>query len=239
MTDQLPLFDELVEQPNESSIVPTSGAIVHMDEEADQPTTLGAFRGAGDVAFDSSDLVFPRIRLAQAMTAEVVEGTAKAGQYVLSGMEPLDAITVVPGMFTRRRMLVMQDTDVLCRSNDAVTGVGNPGGSCELCPFSHWTGSQETKDRKPPACTFMYSYIVFVAEWETIGILDFKKTSISAGKVVNTLAARFGLGQFGFQLRAVSQTNANKQKYYVMSAVPAKVAPEVLSTAKQFFTLPA
>ena len=226
------LLDSMVETSENSTDL-----VAQSSEVAEEPTMLGAFSG-GKVNFDSQDLIFPRIRLAQALTAEVTEGTAKAGQYVLTGMEPLDQITVVPGLFARRRMYASSETqDVLCRSSDSLIGTGAPGGECDKCPFSKWTGTSEEHNRKQPICTFMYSYIVFVVELEQIGIVDFRKTSLQAGKVVNTLASRYGLLNFAFTLKAISQTNLQKQRFHIMSVVPAKVDAATLSTAAQFFNM--
>lgn len=225
------LFDSMVENEKKNTdIVPQEA------EEAEAPTQLAAFVGA--VAFDTQDLVFPRVRLAQALTAEVMDGSAKAGQFVITGMPAQDQLTIVPGMFARRRLYANNDTmEVLCRSNDAIVGVGTPGGRCDECPLSHWSGSQEEHNRKPPVCTFMYSYIVFIAEWETVGILDFRKTSLQTGKTVNTMVARYGLGNFAFTLKSLSQMNQQKQRYYVMSVVPTKADEDLLNTASQFFNM--
>lgn len=225
------LFDSLVENENNNTDL-----AIQTTEPAEEQAALANFSGV--VAFDSQDLIFPRIRLAQALTAEVNEGIAKAGQYVISGLPAVDSITCVPGMFARRRLYASSDTmEVLCRSSDAINGVGTPGGKCEECPLSHWSGSQEEHNRKPPVCTFMYSYIVFVAEWETVGILDFRKTSLNTGKTVNTMVARYGLGNFAFVMKSIAQMNQQKQRYYVMSVVPTKADEDLLSTAQQFFQM--
>jgi hypothetical protein len=225
------LFDSLVENENK-----TTDLAIQTSEVAEEQSTLANFSGV--VAFDSQDLIYPRVRLAQALTAEVMDGSAKAGQFVLTGMTPQDSLILVPGMFARRRLYANNDTqDVLCRSSDAVNGVGTPGGRCDDCPLSHWSGSQEEHNRKPPVCTFMYSYIVFIAEWETVGILDFRKTSLQTGKTVNTMAAHHGLGNFAFQLKAISQTNQQKQRYYVMTVLPFKASDDLLDTARQFFQI--
>lgn len=233
------LFDNLVESENRSSLSDTQDV-----EEAEHAMALASFT-AGNLDFDTSELVIPRIRLAQGLTQEVQEGTAKAGQFLITGLPPMDTITVIPGFFARRRLFANAETqEIQCRSADSIVGVGIPGGVCEECPNSKWTGSQEEKNRKGPVCTFMFSYIVFIVEWETLGILDFKKTSLNAGKVVNTMASRFGLlsptnpqAGFAVTLKSNAQTNPQKQRYYVMSVVPAKVDAEVLSTARQFMQL--
>jgi hypothetical protein len=184
--------------------------------------------------FDAEDIMIPRIKLTQALTQEVSDELVKIGCYYTPGYPGLEAINVIPMLFTRRRMYANNDTnEILCRSNDGVDGVGIPGGKCADCPMNHWTGEEGGSNRKPPACTFMYSYIVYVIDWEIVGVVDFKRTSLNAGKIVNSLTQRRGLGTFGVRLSSTKQTNKNKQAYYQMSVVPVEVTEEDLSTASQ------
>jgi hypothetical protein len=124
-------------------------------------------------------------------------------------------------MFARRRIFIDASTqEVVCRSANGVFGVGQPGGACEVCGYAKWTGDQAAGNRRAPLCNFMYSYIVYVKEWQQAAILDFKKTNLPVGKTLNTLVARFGLGQFNVTLQAIAQTNTQKQRYFVMSLIP-------------------
>jgi hypothetical protein len=43
-----------------------------------------------------------------------------------------------------------KSTDPDCRSNDAIIGVGNPGGPCNLCPFAEW--GSDPKGGRGQAC---------------------------------------------------------------------------------------
>ena len=217
----------------ENAVEGNDKGLANVEPELSELAPTAAF--SSNAAFDSGDLVYPRVRLAQSLTLEVQEEQAKAGQFVMTGFEAQDQLTIVPGLFARRRMYMPEGMqDVACRSADGITGVGTPGGLCDACPLNQWTGSVEQNNRKGPACTFMYSYIVFVVEWEAAGILDFRKTSLNAGKTVNTLAMHKGLGNFAFTLKSIAQMNPQKQRFYTMSVVPAKVDADILSTARQF-----
>lgn len=43
-----------------------------------------------------------------------------------------------------------------CRSDDAVTGIGTPGGSCEECPLSSWGPKVNGKSAPPPCKQFTH-----------------------------------------------------------------------------------
>jgi len=181
-------FEGMVEEVEETS-VPKSNLAVY----SDKPT------------MDSNDLFIPRLRLAQGLTKEVQDGEAKPGQWLVLGAEPAAEVTVIPVAMTRRREL--RDPDertVACRSGDSITGVGNPGGECSSCPMNQWTPTKSGKNN-PPACSFLYSYMVWVIEAETMAILEFSRTSITTGKMINTMVAQRGLGTFCAKLTSSSK----------------------------------
>jgi hypothetical protein len=114
-------FDEYVEEgtsPNDETSLAISSPSSGMTAYSNTPV------------IDTSDVFIPRLRLAQALTAEVTNGTAKAGQWVISGEDPMAKPVIVPLLMNRRRELRDPDESrqVMCRSFDSVKGVGNPGG---------------------------------------------------------------------------------------------------------------
>ncbi len=221
------LFDSMT-----TAETPTSTELAVVSE---QPTGIAAFE-EGDIAFDADDISIPRIKLAQALTQEVADGLCSPGEFFTQGFEPMKQLNVVPLAFARRRILIDKDTnEVMCRSGNAVQGVGTPGGTCADCPFNQWTG--QAPNRKAPECAFMYSYVVYVREWEMVGIMDFKRTSINAGKIFNTLTQRNGLANFAMQVSAAAQKNKKGQAYYSINVKPTETNAEELSTAKELFSL--
>lgn len=183
---------------------------------------------------DSSDVFIPKLRLAQGLTNEVQDGLARPGQWLMTGEDPFDEPIIVPLLMNRRRELRDDDDNrqVLCRSLDSLHGVGDPGGDCSTCPMAKWTqGRGKNSKNSPPACTFIYSYIVYSVEAESLAILEFYRTSIPAGKMMNTIIMQKGLGNFGIKLTA-SGSKGPKGTYYSPTVTPAKLSEAILKKAR-------
>lgn len=184
-----------------------------------EPTGVSAFSDDTSL-FSTADMAPPMLRLAQALTPEVVDGDAKAGQWLITGKDPVDEVHVVPLAFAKRRVLRDEDTgEMLCSSDDAKIGTGDPGGSCEDCPMAKWQGDKGA--RKPPQCMFYYSYIVYAAEFDGNALLDFKKTSLGIGKMLNAAVARDGFGKVAIKLTA-KLNKGRRGSYYTPALVPVK-----------------
>lgn len=226
-------FDDVVENGRGSSAAEDNGH--ELDSEPVQETGLAKY--SNTPTLDASDLFIPKLRLAQGLTAEVQTGLAKPGDWLTLGADPMKAATIVPMLMVRRREL--RDTDdgnraVLCRSSDGVVGVGNPGGECASCPMNKWVPSRKPggKNTAPP-CTFIYSYIVYVVDTEELCVLEFYRTSIPTGKMLNTMVLQKGLGNFAVQLKSTSQQGP-KGTYYQPAIQPApKVKDTVLAAARK------
>ena len=218
-------FEDVIEDHSPQS----NGEV--LDDSPVQETGLARY--SSQPAFDASDLFIPKLRLAQGLTAEVQSGLAKPGDWLVLGADPMKAPTIVPMMMVRRREL--RDTDenrvVLCRSSDSITGVGNPGGECATCPMNKWIPSKKAggKNSAPP-CTFIYSYIVYVVDTEELCVLEFYRTSIPTGKMLNTMVLQKGLGKFAVQLRSNGQQGP-KGTYYQPAIAPAKIKETVFKSA--------
>jgi hypothetical protein len=207
------------EQNFDSSIV---GAGDVEDEDESMSMQLANF--SGDAEFDSGDIMFPRLRLMQGLSTEVQEGTASPGQWVLSGYEPVEEVTIVPMLFARNRDLRDDEGAVLCRSRDALVGEGEPGGNCAECPLSMWN------EKIPPACSFSYVYAVYVKEFSTPAIVSFKRTSINAGKTLNTIVAQRKLRKFAVKLKA-SKQSGKRGTFYQAVVVPVQHDDDLIAAA--------
>jgi hypothetical protein len=198
-----------------------------LDETVEFQTAMTTYRAPEK--FDSDDLLIPRLRLAQGLTVEVQNGTAKPGQWIVTGSEPKESFTVVPLLYARKRRLQDEDFQALCVSEDSITGEGTPGGVCADCPMNKWTG--EGKKRVPPQCVFSYSYLVYIQETKSLAIIDFKRTSIQSGKYINTIAAQKGLGKFAVKLGSTG-VQAKKGSFYAPSITPVASNEEFLEEAR-------
>lgn len=223
-------FDDAIEtKSNGKALLAPSD----VNEEPMQDT--GMARYSNNPTFDPSDLFIPRLRLAQGLTAEVQSGIAKPGDWLVLGEEPLKSPTIIPMLMVRRREL--RDTDdnraILCRSSDSITGIGNPGGECASCPMDRWTPSKKKggKNNAPP-CTFIYSYVVYIVDTEALCVLEFYRSSMPTGKMLNTMILQKGLGHFAVQLRSNGQQGP-KGTYYSPSIQPAKIKDAAFKAAQQ------
>lgn len=205
-------FDDMAEGVQDRPEGPTAGGALTIYQE-------------GQPIFDRDDVLMPFLRLAQGLSREVQEGIAKPGQWLLQGFDPADGLTVVPLAFARMRELRDEDTrDIECYSQDSLSGAGEPGGECAACPLAKW---QEPKKKggknTPPECTFMYAYVVYITEHDTLSTLRFQRTSIKAGKMLNTIVAQRGLGKVAVAIGSDSvQGKRGTYSSPTVNAVPAE-----------------
>jgi hypothetical protein len=216
---QQPTNPEVWETPDESTaLVPASPAEM-APRYVDSLTDI----------FDTEDAYLPRLRLAQGLTPEVQDGTARPGQWIVTGFEPRDTVTIVPVRAAKTRTRLDDEGGVLCFSADARTGQGDPGGSCETCPLRHWT-TLDDGTRVPPECDVQYRYIVYIAELDCYAVLVCKRTALNAAKLINTVLMARGLGKAAFRLAAASQ-KSRRGSYFVPSVAPIQAADELLAKA--------
>lgn len=195
---------------NKSLIVPE----INDDEEAIAP--IAAY--SDKPIFAAEDITPPIMRLMQGLSPEVQEGSAKPGQWVLSGFEPKESVIAIPIAYAKRREYRDPDTNLItCTSLDGETGVGVPGGTCAECEMNRWTG--EGKNRKGPQCVFMYSYLIYVNEFDTGCILNFKRTGLGVGRSLNSLVSRQGFGNVAVKITSKIQTGG-KGSYYIPQLTP-------------------
>lgn len=221
-------FDDVIEDHSPPS---NGNSGSELDDAPVQETGLARY--SAQPAFDASDLFIPKLRLAQGLTSEVQQGLAKPGDWLVLGSDPMKQPTIIPMMMVRRRELRDSDENrvVLCRSSDSITGIGNPGGECATCPMNKWIQSKKAggKNQAPP-CTFIYSYIVYVVDTGELCVLEFYRTSIPTGKMLNTMVLQKGLGKFAVKLASNGQQGP-KGTYYQPSIVPTKIKETVFKEA--------
>lgn len=179
---------------------------------------------SNEMQLDQDDIMIPRLKIAQGQTAEVQSGDARPGNFVVPGEGVFDEVTVIPLKFAKRRELRTEERDVLCSSTDAVHGVGEPGGLCKTCPEARWT--DEGTRRVPPTCDFEYSYLVYIVEAEIAAVLSIRRTSLPAGRKMNTSLMRHGLGKAAFRL-TTNQRKSGRYTWYVLNVEPSEMTKEL------------
>jgi hypothetical protein len=152
----------------------------------------------------SEDISTPRIQLLQGNADFVLQGNAKAGNWMLPGGELADEFTVdVLGM-RRSRMRTTKTPQgssdkpqMLCVSPDAIKGYGDPGIACATCPFAQW-GDKDPKTGKgtPPSCRLRYHYLVETMNGERAELMigTTTKDSKNAAQAITEGIARWGNG---------------------------------------------
>jgi len=221
---QMP-FDGMLNDGDEKSL-----AVPEPEEEDVAP--ISAY--SNKPMFAPEDITPPMLRLMQGLSPEVQEGSAKPGQLVLSGFEPKESVIAVPFAYARRREYRDPDSNlVTCRSFDGETGIGEPGGVCADCEMNKWVG--EGKKRHGPLCVFMYSYLMYLPEFDAGCIMNFKRTGLAIGRSLNSLVSRQGFGNVVVKISSKIQTGG-KGSYYIPQLTPIndEAADEAREKAKLF-----
>lgn len=224
-------FDSLVSTGG--ALVPTTGqAMTPSNDEGPKEMSTQSRVWTATPKLTSDDLTYPKLRLGQGTTAEVQNESAKAGDFILTGYDPVVSVTLVPLMMARAREYRQKDDvrQILCQSIDAETGVGIPGGICSACPKNEWTGPKGS--RRPPDCSLIYSYVCYSVTHSTIAVMEFKKTGMPQAKFINTLVDNRGMGAFAINIGSQRKTNAKQQMYFEPVVTMAKVDDETFARAR-------
>lgn len=220
--EQLPIFEGMMDSDSKDLAIPDEEASAPLDIYTSQPS------------FTMEDIAPPMLKLLQGLSPEVSDGTGSPGQWALAGFDPKEDMVVVPISFARRREYRDPDTFALmCKSFDGETGHGEPGGSCADCPMNKWN------DGRPPKCQFMYSYVMYCADYQAGGIVNFKRTGLAAGKALNSIMSRRGFGNVALILGSKKQSG-KKGSYYIPQLRPMDAEEEaaVLNDSRAFFAPP-
>lgn len=155
----------------------TSGQGTALAKQSDMPQ--------GFENFDPTDLVLPRLKITQAISGCVTEGTAKAGQFFAAltqeVMDPPIEIVLL-GMRKRRVMWDKRGETILCRSMDSKWKFDGSL-KCQDCPNEQWGENNE-----PPKCTFTYDYPILLRATEQPMIFSLSSTAMNAARKLNTMA---------------------------------------------------
>lgn len=168
----------------------------------------------GVQGFDQQDFTIPRIRLLQAVSAEVQDGVAQPGTLCnsLTGDSYGSEIEFVP-LSAMKQRLMFQDKTRVCFSPDGLVGDGMPGGRCDRCAMSAW-GS----DRTPPPCSLVYVYpsmIIVGGKTESMPVaVSLMRSSSKAARQLNTML-RFSSGLQVYKLRVIKKESP-KGKFYAL-----------------------
>lgn len=172
---------------------------------------------------EREDITLPRIKLTQAMSEEVSNGSVSPGVWLntLSGQNYGSDFSFTPISVWKSRTFFSENRDEtpICRSADSFVSIN--GFQCLLeCPHDK---AWDWKDGVPPLCTLGYNYLVIPLVDPFPAIVTLMKSSFKAGKALNTLliAARCPAWFWIYELYAVKESNP-KGTFYV-AAVRKKI----------------
>lgn len=208
-SDDAPFDDDL----------PTDVAVPD-DEDASALSVSGGggTQGMFSMNFTPEDVQIPRIRLAQALTPEVVNGDAKAGNWIVPGQGAVEKLTItVMGVRHSRARVVGDDNErqVVCTAGAPIGtplhGVGDPGIQCQACPFSQWKSDDKGR-RIPPECNYAYEYLCATDDGSYATIV-MQKTAERTGKELNAVLAQRGGQPTEVTLGSNLQRSGNRSWY--------------------------
>lgn len=189
-----------------------AASVVQTQQSGDPSTAFG-------MNFSQQDIRMPRLRLAQALTPEVVAGDAKAGEWIdPNGKNHKELTVTVLGVRYNRARLVgpRGNQQIACRAGAPVgtplIGVGDPGMACQQCPFSQWT-EDEKGNRQPPECQDSYEYLTELEGGEVATVV-MRRTAMPTARDLNTKLAQGGGRPTDITLTS-SLESSNKNQFYV------------------------
>lgn len=139
---------------------------------------------------EQEDVTIPRVVILQGLSPEVTEGKGTPGQFYVKGFErnlgkgPIEIIVIMRNKSRIRWRDLKLGGGILCTSNDAKIGTGDPGGECEKCQLSAWMGT----DGKPGCDLYQNVLIVLRKDEDWIPMaLSGNRTKLKPIKNLNSL----------------------------------------------------
>lgn len=119
-------------------------------------------------------------------------------------------VTILLDKTSRSRWLKDDFTKPLCRSNDGVTGEGDPGGRCATCPMSKWT------DGKRPECGENRDLLVWDWSINAFYMLRLGRSGLTPYNLFRALLDRGqGCVPHAFKVRVVTVYKTEPLPHYV------------------------
>ena len=192
--------------------------LVKRDETA--LSTANTPMGFGDD--DAEDLLIPRIKVAQALSPEVKDGSVKIGDIFNSlTADVLTDKVFVPVCKFNNNVYWRDRADgggIICRAADGKVGYYEDGSmlycsQCRKCEFDN------TKQGRAaiPVCTKYINFLGFFADEYMPIILSFSKTNMAEGKKMYSMAkvTRQNIWNFGYTLASVER-HKNGNDWFVI-----------------------
>lgn len=178
---------------------------------------------------EQEDITIPRIVVLQGLSPEVSEGKGSPGQFYVKGFDrnlgkgPIEIVVLMRSKSRLRWRDLKLGGGVVCTSTDAKFGQGDPGGECEKCQFSAWTGA----DGKPGCDLYQNVIVVFRKDEDWIPMaLSGNRTKLKPIKNLNSLlmlemTKGRPLFSKSYNLESLQRTNPQGLQYFTYKISPA------------------
>ena len=212
-----------------------------------QPTETISF---GQAHLTADQLIPPRVKIVQMMSAERASKQAEAGNFwnTLTSEDLGNEIKFLPLSTFMNRVLLVRDQrrdqadiqlkaaklpkltegdGLKCRSIDMEHGNGEPGIVCDACPLSKWWGPGNTE---APLCSEVYN-VAALTELGDLVILQFQRSSAKVGRKFFSMLRFAGPGVAPWSRFYVARTHEEQgPKGPFFAPVVNRVADEVPPT---------
>lgn len=216
--------EELETAPDDGTGEETALATIEPEEQLATANEAASISTMYSLNVTPEDIKMPVIKLMQGISPMVMEGEARAGEWVIE-RKPSKTITVTVHGIARtqkRRIRDGDQTNVVCTAHaplgQRLQGVGDPGLACANCEFSKWW-EDDAGNRKPPLCTEGYEMLV-ETQGGKFALMQFERTALTAGKEVCTIVAQNG-GRPTSVTFSSELTQRGSNRYYTPKAVAA------------------
>lgn len=191
---------------------------------------------------DAEDMLIPRIKVAQALSPEVKDGTVKIGSIFNSlTTEDLTGKTFIPVCKFNNHVYWRDRRDgggIICRSADGKTGQYEDGRvlHCAQCRKCEFDNTKKGRDAIP-VCTKYINFLgFFEGEYMPI-ILSFSKTNMAEGKKMYSMAkvTRQHIWNFGYTLASVERHKNGNDWFVIDPRNAGQTSDETRAIAKELF----
>jgi hypothetical protein len=210
---------------------------------------------AGFEEVSAGDMTVPQMRLCQSLTPQrdssepkYIDGLKEGEHFnTVTGKNYGKLVQIVPLMFFKNRIYFRDKKEgggILCRSEDMVNGIGEPGGKCATCPLNQF-GSAKNGEGKGKACTEFYNFPAMVVDDEGLihpeGLVvkSFKSSGVPVAKDWLALMRLRGIDMFGgvYEISSQKKTFTEGTSYLEVVKNAGNVKQETYEAASQMYAM--
>lgn len=191
---------------------------------------------------DADDLLIPRIKVAQALSPEVKDGSVKIGDIFNSlTTDVLTDKVFIPVCKFNNNVYWRDRADgggIICRSADGKTGQYEDGRilHCAQCRKCEFDNTKKGRDAIP-VCTKYINFLGFFEDDFMPIILSFSKTNMAEGKKMYSMAkvTRQHIWNFGYTLASVERHKNGNDWFVIDPRNAGQTSEETRMIAKELF----